>query len=756
MVARMNESSTRPSFLVRTAIEHPWRVVLAWLVLVVVAAAIVVTMLGDSLDTAEETTNDPESQQALTQLDEHFGDRERSHEVVVVSSKRHRVGSPAFDAFLADLVRQGSDIGVTIATPDAGAGADERAGAGAGAAAPPTSRDGHAVLIPLDVTAEDEDDAVDRLVDAVDDADHDPDFAVAVTGARTVDHDFQELSARDLQQGELYVGLPVALVVLLLVFGTVVGAGLPLLIAVVSIVCALALAALVGTQVSLSVFLVNMVSGMGLALGIDYSLFVLSRYREERTAGSSRDAAIRTTGATASRAVLFSGITFVVALCGMLLVPTTIMRSLAAGAILVGIVAVAAALTLLPALLRLLGDRVDALPVPLVGRRRRGATAEVAGDGRWFRLVRRVMRRPVVWGGSVVVLLLLATIPLLGIRTGSAGVGTFPEDLASRRGFDALQEHFPEAAYNPARIVVSDPHLDRRAVDRGIDSLRTRLRGDDRFGAPEVTRSDDGQVVMVAVPVGADSLAPSAVAAVRDLRAHILPKAFRGLPGSAKVQVTGDTALNIDYFDVMRDWLPIVLAFVLGLSFLVLLVVFRSLTAPIVAIVLNLLSVGATYGLLVLVFQHGVGADLLGLRQVDVTEAWVPLFLFSVLFGLSMDYHMFLLTRIREHWSRDGDTRAAVEWGVGSTGRLITGAALIIVAVFIGFAVGDLVMFQQMGFGVGVALLIDATLVRGVLLPAAMALLGEHNWYLPRWLEWLPEVQLETESGPARTQAPTD
>jgi RND superfamily putative drug exporter len=209
------------------------------------------------------------------------------------------------------------------------------------------------------------------------------------------------------------------------------------------------------------------------------------------------------------------------------------------------------------------------------------------------------------------------------------------------------------------------------------------------------------------------------------------------------VLVTGDTALNIDYFDVMRRWLPLVLAFVLGLSFLILLVVFRSLVAPLVAIALNLLSVGATYGLLVLVFQHGVGADLLGFRQIDTTEAWVPLFLFSVLFGLSMDYHMFLLTRIRERWSHTGDTREAVAWAVGSTGRLITGAALIIVAVFVGFAVGDLVMFQQMGFGIAVALLIDATLVRGVLLPAAMALLGEHNWYLPTWLGWLPEVQLE-------------
>jgi RND superfamily putative drug exporter len=721
---------------IRIALAHPWRVVGAWVLVVLASIACIVLLLGGVLGADGATTNNPESQQARTLLDHHANTGDSVEEVLVIRSKAHEVGSPEFSAFLATLVKRAPKVGVTVAGADSGSAATK--------SGPPVSADRHAMLVPLAYTVDDHADAAERLLDAVHDADRDPDFSVDVTGTHTVQNDLDTLSQRDLQHGELYVGLPVAMLVLLLVFGTVVGALVPIIIAMVAIVCALALASLVGQQWELSVFLVNMVSGMGLALGIDYSLFVVSRYREERIAGSARDAAIRTAGATASRAVLFSGLTFVVSLCGMLLVPTTIMRSLAAGAILVGLTAVLAALTLLPALLRLLGDRVDSLALPGAARRRARASADPSDPhGFWAKLVRRVMRRPIMWGACVVVLMLVAAIPLADMRTGASGVSTFPSDLPSRQGYEALRSAFPDQAFNPARVVVyRRDGIDDPGVQRGVERLQDELRGDHRFGAVNVIPGDD-QLVRVEVSVGADSLSDSAVDAVRDLRSDLIPHAFHDAPHGTQVLVTGDTALNIDYFDVMRRWLPLVLAFVLGLSFLILLVVFRSLVAPLVAIALNLLSVGATYGLLVLVFQHGVGADLLGFRQIDTTEAWVPLFLFSVLFGLSMDYHMFLLTRIRERWSHTGDTREAVAWAVGSTGRLITGAALIIVAVFVGFAVGDLVMFQQMGFGIAVALLIDATLVRGVLLPAAMALLGEHNWYLPTWLGWLPEVQLE-------------
>jgi RND superfamily putative drug exporter len=735
----MSDTDAAPSLPIRLALERPWLVVGAWIAIIVVSFVVIATLLSSALNTEQVPTNDPQSMRGLDVAEAHLDEQNDVDEVLIVSSKTYQVNAPQFQQFLGKLAGQAGKVGVAVT----GASDDGQAPAPGSEQGPPISKDGHAILVPLRLLHDEDQDArlktSDKLVTAVDKADRDPDFAVEVTGDATTDFDITNLSQSDLEHGELYVGLPVALLVLLVVFGTVVGALMPLMIAFVGIITAVALTALVGQAWELNVFVINMISGMGLALGIDYSLFIVSRYREERQHGSTRDAAIRTTGATASRAVLFSGLTFVVALSGMLLVPTTIMRSLAAGAILVGITAVLAALTLLPATLHLLGDRVDSFAVPFIGRRRERGSGT---HGFWPRLVQKVMRHPVLWGGTVAVLLLIAATPLLGMKTGAAGVGTLPEDLHSRQGYEALQANFPEQTFAPARVIVYQQDGIGQEAQRAIADLRDALAEDDRFGTVTEERSQDGKVIQVSVAVGADTVATRTVKAVRDLRDDVVPEAFGDVDG-VDVMVTGKTSLFIDYFDVMSTWLPRVLGFVLGLSFLILLVVFRSIVVPIVAIVLNLLSVGATYGLLVLVFQHGVGHELLGFQHIDRTEAWVPLFLFSVLFGLSMDYHMFLLTRIRERWSHSRDTREAVAWGVGTTGRIITGAALIIVAVFLGFAIGDLVMFQQMGFGIGVALLIDATLVRGVLLPAAMAIIGEHNWYLPKWLEFLPEVQLE-------------
>ena len=704
----------------------------------VASIAVIVTMLGSSLDADEGTTNNPESVRALAAIDRHLPDSRGATELVVVRSERHVATDPAFVAFVtralhdADGVR---DVSVAGQAPPGATLAQS-------IAALPRSKDQHAVLVPLHHTDDADIDAVaNELVTRAERLSRDPDFDVTVTGDLIVTHDLNELSQRDLTNGELRFGMPIMLVVLLVVVGTVVGALIPLLMSMFTIVTALALAALVGLHVDLSVFLVNMVSGMGLALGVDYTLFVLSRYREERTGGATRDAGILTTGRTASRAVLFSGITFVIALLGMLLVPTTVMRSLALGAILVGISSVAAALTLLPALLRLLGDRVDRLRVPLIG----GGMHQAGDDwraGGWARVIRVVMRHPWPWMLAMVTLLLAAATPLLGIHIGAGGVATLPKDVAARQGYEAVQRDFPQATFAPARVVVEAADVTTPAITRQVDALTKALGSDARFGTPVTTVAPDRRLLKVDVPVGPDALDKRAVRAVRDLHDTIIPDVFHGTDRPL-VRVTGLTASNIDYFDIMRSWLVPVFAIVLSLSFIVLLVVFRSIVVPIKAILLNLLSVGAAYGLMVLVFQDGVGAHALGLQQVDVIEAWIPLFLFSVLFGLSMDYHMFLLTRIREHWARTGDTREAVEWGVATTSRLITGAALIIVAVFVGFARGDLVMFQQMGFGIAVALFIDATIIRGVLLPAAMVLLGDRNWYLPKWLQWLPKVDVE-------------
>jgi uncharacterized membrane protein YdfJ with MMPL/SSD domain len=424
------------------------------------------------------------------------------------------------------------------------------------------------------------------------------------------------------------------------------------------------------------------------------------------------------------------------------------MKSLAVGAIAVGIVSVLAALTLLPALLGLLGDRVNALRLPFVGR-----SIGSGGEGRfWGGVVRGVMRRPVIYLVTFSALLIALAIPTIGLRLGSSGVSTLPDRLVSKQGYEALARDFPQASSSPALITISGD-VNSPQVRAAIRDLRNRLRQDGVFGGSDLRFSSNGDVSAIGVEVGGDKTGEEALDAVRNVRSTIIPQVFRGT--DAQVLVGGDTAENVDYIDTMNAWLPPVFVFVLGLSFVLLTVAFRSIVVAATSMALNLLSVGAAYGLVVLVFLHGIGSGLLGFQRVDAIDAWVPLFLFSVLFGLSMDYQVFLLSRIKERYDVSGSTPEAVEWGVSSTARLITGAALIIVAVFSGFAMGDLVMFQQMGFGIAVALLIDATIIRSVLLPAAMCLLGKWNWYLPSWLEWLPHIQIEAERPEERVALPS-
>jgi RND superfamily putative drug exporter len=427
----------------------------------------------------------------------------------------------------------------------------------------------------------------------------------------------------------------------------------------------------------------------------------------------------------------------------MLLVPTTIMRSLAAGAIIVGVVSVAAALTLLPALLGALGDRVNSLPVPLVGRNL--GRADRAEGRFWRAVVGRVLARPTAFLVVGVVVLLAAAPPLLGLHIGASGVDTLPGNLPSKRGYLLLQRTFPTQNPYPAQVVEQGGGARARAV---LAQLGGRLAGDPRFGPGRLQWNPHQDVALLSVPVRGDANGRAAVAAVRGLR----QEARRELAGTAAVvHVGGHTAEQADYYDAVTQPTPYVLAFVLGLSLVLLTIAFRSLAIALVSIVLNLLSVGAAYGLLTLVFLDGFGSGLFGFEHVQVVDAWVPLFLFSVLFGLSMDYQVFLMSRIKERYDLGATTREAVASGVASTARIITGAALIIVVVFIGFARGRLVMFQQMGFGVAVALLIDATVIRSVVLPSMLALLDARSWYLPRWLSWLPHVEVDRMPAPTTT-----
>jgi RND superfamily putative drug exporter len=714
--------------------RRPWPAVAIWLAALVAAIAITAAFLGDALSGDEEITSDTESRRAddlrFERLAAERGRPGRGvSEVVVVRSATAAVDEPRFERRVRALAAELQQEGATGVRSFYDSGERRLVS---------QDRDATAMLVTLGRDAEDD---IEGVVEAVQSADGRDGFDTSITGEFTLDDDFSTLAGEDLQNGELGFGLPAALIVLLIVFGSLVAGLVPLLMAILAITIALALLALVGQALPLSVFATNMLTGMGLALGIDYSLFGLSRYREERLHGRERLDAIAVVGATANRAVLFSGIAFTLAMVGLLLVPSTIMRSLAAGAIAAGVVSVAAALTLLPALLSLLGDRVNALRIPFFGR-----AAEREGSPFWSRAVRGVIRRPVISLVLSTALLLAMAAPVLALRSGEAGVSTLPDRLAAKEGYVALNGEFPGQTTEPVEVMI-DGDADSPAVQSGIDRLRERLARAHRFGRAELETNRAGDFTVLTIPIQGDPLGAQAVDAVRQLRGELIPEAF---PDPAvDVLVAGDTAESIDESDTMSDWLPIVLAFVLGLSFVLLTIAFRSLVVAAKAIAVNLLSVGAAYGVLVLVFLDGIGNELFGFPQVDTIEAWVPLFLFAVLFGLSMDYHVFLLSRIRERFRRTGDNSDAIAHGVGSTGRIITGGALIIIAVFSGFARGDLVMFQQMGFGVAVALLLDATIVRLVLVPAAMQLLGKRNWYLPSWLGWLPDVHVEG-AAPAR------
>jgi uncharacterized membrane protein YdfJ with MMPL/SSD domain len=716
-IARLAELATR----------RPRRVLAVWGVLVLVSLGLVGTLLSSGLTSDATLTNHPESLAAQDLIDARLPHQKTVDEVVVIRSEAAVTSDPAYAqrirALIADIRRSGAVTEVSSYLDRGGKVL--------------VSADGHATVLPV-VLAGSGHDQIERLVALVQRANGSGGFAAHITGSHTLDRDFTRLSASDLSTGELQFGLPAALVVLLLVVGTLTGAMIPMLMAIISIVVALGLAAAIGQLFQLNLFITNMVVAMGLALGIDYSLFIVSRLREERHRGATTHEAIMAVANTATRAVVFSGTAFTLAMIGMLLVPDTTLRSLGLGAVLVALVSIAVALTFHPAVLMVLGDRVDRTRLPWIGRRIAAAAGE---EGRiWRRAVLAVMRRPALSLIVTTALLLALASPVLGLRLGTAGTSSLPDDTVAKQGLLALQRDFPSGATDPVDVVVDGAPGDP-ATTQGMARLRAELARDRDFAAGALSLQSGPRILAASVPLTVEPSSERASAAIDRLRDTYVPRAFGA--AANRVLVGGAPAEARDSFAVDGGWLPIVIAFVLTLSFVLLTLAFRSIAIPLTAIAVNLLSVGAAYGILVLVFQKGVGADLLGFARVERIDAWVPIFLFSVLFGLSMDYQVFLLSRIHERWTTTGDTSGAIVHGVASTARLITGAAAIIIVVFAGFATGQLVGFQEMGFGIAVALALDATLVRLLLIPAAMRLLGERNWYLPQWLGWLPHLSIE-------------
>ena len=709
----------------------------------VCAAAVTVLYLGGALSNQQHFTNDPESSRATALINDRFPGNDRSQELVIVRSPGLTVDDPQFREQVQAVTSRVLALGPSVVQSGMDYTTDPSSVL--------VSADRHAALLVFSMAqyADTASDEAKALTAAAREAAASSDFEVLVTGEASINSDFGATAESDLRKGEIF-GVGIALVILVLVFGAVVTAAVPLIMALASILLAMGITALVGQVTDLSFFITNMITMIGLAMGIDYSLFVVSRYREERAAGRDKVDAIVRSGSTATRSVVFSALAVILALGGLFLVPSTLFQSMALGAIVAVFTALLAALTLLPALLGAMGDRVNALRVPFL--RKTGGTSRPGGF--WDRVSNGVMRRPVmsliVAGGM---LLLLASL-YFSIDLGSAGVETLPASMASRQGFEVLQNGFPGASIQPVEVTIAGGPTSP-AVTQGMDNLRAILAGDPDFVGPGTMRASvDGRLTVLSLVVMGEPNGEAAQAAVRTLRSEYLPTAFTGtgLVTGTDILTTGQTSLTIDYLDTINGATGRVFLFILGLSFVLLLVVFRSIVVPLKAILMNLLSVGAAYGLMVAVFQKGWGADLLGLQKVDFVEAWVPLFLFAVLFGTSMDYHVFLLSRIRERFDQTGDNREAVAFGLRRTGGIITGAALIMVAVFGGFAAGDLVMFQQLGFGLAVAVFLDATVVRCVLVPAAMRLLGTANWWFPRWLDWLPDLRVE--AGVGRTSAP--
>ncbi len=767
--------------LARACAAHPRLTVALWLLALVIGGA-TFALLNDAFRAEDDFLNEPEAKKAQILIERRLDQAQRDTEVVIVSSPELTVEDPAFRQHVEDLAADlralgPDDVGEVVTYYDleaaAAARSDEEEDAGgegaggedsgpvsggdgpavagaASAAGDPSflvSDDRHTTIVLVDLAGlpTDAEQHVGGVIDVAGEADGDG-FTVVVTGSAAWMHEANGLAESDLQRGEI-IGVPIAMIILLIVFGAVVAALVPLVLAAFAIVVALALTALFGQTFELSIFAVNIIITMGLAVGIDYSLFIVSRFREERRRGLDKVEAIAAAAATASRAVFFSGMTVVLSLMGMLIVPFSIFPSLGAGAIAVVLAAVAAALTLLPAVLSMLGDRVNALRLPYLGRRLLPASAggpqvdAPAGNGGWWgRAARTIMRRPTVSLLLGVAVLSAVTVPLLFMERGASGVSGLPERLGVKQGLTILERDFSAGWTSPVLVAVDGPLLNP-AVLGGLQRFQTALDRDGRFTPIGFDTADTGTLAVVRLIQDPAPTSAEAFTAIDDLRTDIVPASFGGTP--ATVYVGGATAMFADAFDMIDLYMPIVIGLVLFLSFLLLLVAFRSVIVSLVAIAMNLLSVGASYGALVLVFQYGFGADLLGFTRVSTIEAWVPLLMFCVLFGLSMDYQVFLLSRIRERWDQTHDSRESVIFGVQSTAGIITGAALIMVAVFAGLASGELVMFQQMGFGLAVAVLLDATVVRTVVAPAVIGLIGPRVWWLPRWLEWLPRIGID-------------
>jgi uncharacterized membrane protein YdfJ with MMPL/SSD domain len=717
----------------RWSASHWKTATFGWLAFVIVAV-----VLGGAIGTKRlEAEDSPGESGRMTKILEE-GFEQPAEESVLVQSSTLTTQDEAFADAVDDVVARVTAVpAVTnVRDPFEPANAEQ------------ISADGRSAIVTFDIRGPPEDavDEIDPILAAVDEAKaaH-PELVVGTIGTASAEKEIMEAVGKDLEQAGL-LSLPVTIVVLIVAFGALVAAGIPLLLALTAVLAATALLAVPSQILPVDENVSAVVLLIGLAVGVDYSLFYLKREREERAAGKSERAALEAAAATSGRAVLISGLTVIVAMAGMFLTGDQAFSSFAVGTILVVAIAVLGSLTVLPALLSKLGDRVNRARVPLLHRLQRPQ-----GGRFWGWIVDRVMRRPKLAAAASAGLLVALALPALGMKTVVPGVEALPQDLGAVQVYNRLEGAFP-GEQEPAIVVVEAESIDGD-VEAAMADLRRLAVASGAAHEPITTEvNPERTVARIELPIAGTGNDEASYDALATLRNEVVPSTVGGIPG-VEAGVTGETAFAKDFGDAVRGKAPLVFAFVLALAFVLMLVAFRSVVIALKAIVLNLLSVAAAYGVLVLVFQHGIGKGLLGFEYTEGVMAWLPVFLFVILFGLSMDYHVFILSRIREAYDRGMRTEDAIAHGIKTTAGVVTSAAIVMVFVFSIFATLSLIMMKQFGVGLAAAVLIDATIVRGVLLPASMKLLGEWNWYLPRWLSWLPRVKLEGSPGAPAPEA---
>jgi putative drug exporter of the RND superfamily len=562
-----------------------------------------------------------------------------------------------------------------------------------------------------------------------------PGLVVAEAGSASASAAGNALLESDFHRAE-FSAIPITLILLLVVFGALIAAGIPVVLAASAVVATISLLAIPSLWLPIRSGTSEIVLILGMAVGVDYSLFYLRREREERAAGRSPAEALRVAAATSGRAIVISGLTVMISLAGLFLSGIEVFTGMAFGTITVVGVAVAGSMTVLPGLLSMLGDWADRGTIPVVGRRR----TQARPSRLWAALIRRVVRHPLAWGGGAAVALLVLTAPALGMRLGNPLID-LPGNVPVAQTLTRISAAFPGSPA-PAEVVVTGQDLDGPAASTAVAALERHASASGPILAPiSVTSVASGRGLILEVPLAGSGSGPVSDDALLTLRNQILPETLGRVAG-ASFAVTGNTAIDYDWGTTLRARTPIVFAVVAGLAFLILMIAFRSLALPLVSVILNLLSVGAAYGVITLIFQDGWLQGLFGVSGSTTIAQWVPLFMFVLLFGLSMDYHVFILSRIRERCTRGMSTSDALTSGIAASAGVVTSAAVIMVAVFSIFATLSFVDVKTLGVGLAVAVLIDATAVRGVLVPAAMALLGERSWYWPRRLAWLPGWKL--------------